>query len=325
MRRITTETTSRPSRWRTVLTAVSAIMMFVLVGAVACAEQAKPEETVESVRAASPTLKDKTRLRIVVRDSVPLLGYRDPTTGKFSGFDIEIAKSVAAELGFDEEKIDWITFSNNVERLTFLQNGSADMTLASLSMTDEREKLVDFAGPYLLVPQAVLVRKQRTKPLETIADLRAHNVRVCALTASTSAHALEAKGITTEPVNTHDQCMEGMRSGRYDAYSTDLTILLGFLSSKADFDMFAISDLAIADTVERIGIATPNGDENLRKLISYILERWRTGPQENSPWMRAYDGTFGPLLDLLDRKYRSQPLVDNPPKLADYDSKVPTR
>jgi len=284
--------------------------MLVLVGAVACAEKTEPAETVESLRAGSPTLQDKTRLRIVVRDSVPLLGYRDPATGNYTGFDIEIAKAVAAELGFDEGKIDWVTFSNNTERLSFLQNGNAEMTVASLSMTDEREKLVDFAGPYLLVPQAMLVRKQHTKPLETIADLRAKDVRVCALTGSTSALALEAKGITPEPVNRHEQCMDGMRLGKYDAYSTDLTILLGFLSNKSDFDMFVISDIAIADTVERIGIATPNGDENLRKLVSYILERWRTGPQENSPWLRAYDRTIGPL---LDRKYRSQPLVDDPP------------
>jgi glutamate transport system substrate-binding protein len=170
------------------------------------------------------------------------------------------------------------------------------------------------------VPQAVLMRKQRTKSLETIADLRAKDVRVCALTASTSALALEAKGIIPEPVNTHNQCMEGMRAGSYDAYSTDLTILLGFLSNKSDFDTFTISDIAIADTVERIGIALPNNDENLRKLVSYTLERWRTGPKESNPWLRAYDRTIGPLLDL---KYRSQPLVDNPPKLADYDSKVP--
>ncbi|HZN17817.1 MAG TPA: transporter substrate-binding domain-containing protein [Micromonosporaceae bacterium] len=320
MRQLATEGTSRPSRRRTALTAVSATLMLVLVGAVACTQDAKPDETVESLRAGSPTLRDKTRWRIVVRHSLPLLGEQDKRTGEYKGFDIEIAKAVAAELGFDESKIDWVRFSTNDERLTLLQNGTADMTVATLSITDEREKLVDFAGPYLLVPQAVLLSKRRTKTLDTIADLRAKNVRVCALIGSTSAKALETKGIVPEHVNNHDKCMDGMRSGRYDAYSTDLTILLGFLSNKADFDTFEISDLAIADTVERIGIGLPNNDENLRKLVSYILERWRTGPKENSPWLRAYDRTIGPLLDL---KYRSQPLVDNPPRLADYDSKVP--
>ncbi|HET8683695.1 MAG TPA: transporter substrate-binding domain-containing protein [Micromonosporaceae bacterium] len=319
MRQLVTGVTSPPSL-RRALTAVSATVMLALVGAVACTQDAKPNETVESLRAGSPTLRDKTRWRIVVRHTLPLLGYRDRATGEYSGFDIEIAKAVAAELGFDESKIDWVNFSTNDERLTLLQNGTADMTVATLAITDEREKLVDFAGPYLLVPQAVLLRKRRTKTLDTIADLRSKDVRVCALIGSTSARALETKGIIPEHVNNHDKCMEGMRSGRYDAYSTDLTILLGFLSDKPNFEAFEISELAVADTVERIGIGLPNNDENLRKLVSYIMERWRTGPKESSPWLRAYDRTIGPLLDL---KYRSQPLVDNPPKLADYDSKVP--
>lgn len=322
MSSMNTNTTPMPGFWRAALTAVSATILFVFVGAVACARQVEPKETVESLRAGSPTLRDKTRWRIAVRDSLPLISYRDRATGKFSGFDIEIAKAVASELGFDEEKIDWVVVSNNTERLSFVQNGNVDMTVAALTMTPEREQLVDFAGPYLLVPQAMLVRRQRTKPLDTIADLRPKDVRVCTLTSSTSALALQAKGITPEPVNTHNQCMEGMRSGKYDAYSTDLTILIGFLSNKSDYEKFEISDLAIADTVERIGVATPNSDESLRKLISYILERWRTGPKESSPWLHAYDRTIG---SLLDAKYRSQPLVDNPPNLADYDSKVPRR
>jgi glutamate transport system substrate-binding protein len=294
--------------------------MLILVGVVACVRETKPAETVESLRAGSPTLQDKTRWRIVVQDNLPLLSSKDPTTGKYSGFEIEIAKAVASELGFDEGKIDWVNFSNNTERLSLLQNGSADMTVASVSITDEREKWVDFAGPYLLVPQAVLMRRQRTKSLETIADLRATDVRVCTTTASTSALALEAKGIIPEPVDTEKQCIEGMRSGIYDAFSTDLTILRAFLSNKSDSDAFMISEIAIADNAERIGIALPNNDENLRKLVSYILERWRTGPKEISPWLRAYDRTIGPV---LDPKYRSQPLVDKPPKLADYDSKAP--
>lgn len=322
MSHIAIDPTSRRRSWRRVLTALNAMILFAFVGMVACAQQAEPEETVESLRADSPTLQNKTRWRIAVRDSLPLMSYRDRATGKFSGFEIEIAKEVAGELGFDESRIDWVVLSNNAERLSFLQSGNADMTVASLAITDDREALVDFAGPYLLVPQAMLVRKQRTKQLDTIADLRAKDVRVCTLTSSTSALALQAKGIVPEPVNTHNQCMEGMRSGKYDAYSTDLTILVGYLSGKSDFETFEISDLVIADHVERIGVATPNNDESLRKLVSFILERWRTGSKESSPWLHAYDRTLGPL---LDRKYRSQPLVDNPPKLADYDSKAPRR
>jgi glutamate transport system substrate-binding protein len=305
------------TRWRKALTAVSVSLMLVLVGVAACVKDTvPPKKTVESLRAESPTLKDKTSLRIVVRDAVPLMGYRDPDTGVYSGFEIEIAKAIAGELGFTEDKINWVTTDNLIERQTFLQTGRADMTIASFSITDERERYVNFAGPYLLVPQAVLALRDRKKALDTIADLRAKDVRVCTTTGSTAEKALIAKGITPDPVDRHQQCVEGLKSGKYDAFSTDLTILAGFQS--ADAEKLEILGMTIADNPERLGIAVPENDTALRDLIAYFLNRWRT--QEGNPWLLAYDHTIG---GHLAPKYRSQPLVEHAPDLVDYDTKAP--
>lgn len=311
-------TSHRRDRLRRALVAVSVSVTLVLVGAVACDKTTKSKETVETLRAKSSTLRNRTRLRIVVRDTIPLMGYRDPKTGRYTGFEIELATAVAAELGFPEERIEWVTVNNLAERQAFLQSGLAQMTVASFSITPEREQFVDFAGPYLLVPQAVMVRRDRTKPLETIADLRAKDVHVCTLTGSTSEKALKEQGITPDPVDKHDLCVAGMKAGRYDAFSSDLTILAGFLS--ADKELFEIQDMTITGNSERLGMAVPNGDEALRDLIAHVLHHWQTGPPDASPWLRAYDHTIG---QVLDPRYRSQPLVDNPPDLADYDSKAP--
>jgi glutamate transport system substrate-binding protein len=270
------------------------------------------------LRAKSPTLRDKARLRIGIREGVPLMGYRDPKTGVRSGFDVELATALARELGYTGDRVEWVTLTTVSDRIAALQDNRADMVLANLSMTREREELVDFAGPYMLVPQAVMVRRDRAKPLGTIADLRAPGVRVCTGTGSTSEKALTAKGITPDPVDTNTQCMEGMRSKKYDAYSTDLPILAGFVLGEKD--TFEILEMAIADYSERIGIALPNGDSALRALIAHFLNRWQKGPPAASPWLLAFDRTIG---QALDRKYRSQPLVDDPPQLADYDSKAP--
>src|SRR5262249_44705739 len=151
--------------------------------------------------------------------------YRDPKSGVRSGFEIELATALARELGYTESRIDWVTVTSVSDRLAAIQNNKADLGLANLSMTKERDGFGDMAGPYLLVPQAVMVRRDRTKHLETITDLRASNVHVCTGTGSTSEKALIAKGITPDPVDTNDKCMAGLKSGKYDAYSTDLPIL----------------------------------------------------------------------------------------------------
>jgi len=317
----------RPSWWsrqvmrlrRTSITTMCVTAMVLAVVAAACAERAAPQETVESLRAASPTLRNKAQLRIAVRNNAPLMSYWDPKTGELSGFEIEIAKAIASDLGYSQDRIEWVTATTVPDRLAALQANRADLVVANLSMTKERDELVDFAGPYLLVPQAIMVRRDRTRRPETIADLRASNMRICTGIGSTSEKALVAKGITPEPVDTATICLDGLKSGRYDAASFDLSVLAGFLTM-GDAGILEILPIAIADFSERIGIAVPNGDAALRDLAAYFLYRWQKGPPSVNPWLGAYDRTIGPY---LDRKYRSQPLVDDPPVLADFDSKAP--
>jgi glutamate transport system substrate-binding protein len=309
---------AKGGRWRRGATMLSIIAMVLLAGAAKCAEDTLPTETVESLRAKSPTLQNRERLRIGVRETIPLLSYIEPKTGARTGFEIQIARELARELGYSDQTIDWVPVSTVPSRLAALQNDQVDIVVASLSITADRELLVDFAGPYLLVPQALLVDKKRTKRLETIADLRAPGVRVCTGTGSTSERALVAKGITPEPVDNDTQCKQGMDDGTYDAYSTDLPILASFVQSNPD--RYEVLDLEIADFSERIGVAVPEGDTALGGLIAYFLDRWRSAP--DNPWLAAYDQTIGPG---LGPRYRSQPLVANVPQLADFDSKTAGR
>ncbi|HET8658280.1 MAG TPA: transporter substrate-binding domain-containing protein [Micromonosporaceae bacterium] len=308
-----------PRPGRRALTAICLTAMLVLVGTAAC----KPEpqkETVASLRAKSRTLQGKDRLRIGVRETVPYLGYLDAKTKVRSGFEVELAKALAGELGFAENQIDWVTVTTVPDRISALQSNRADMVLANLSMTDDREKRLDFAGPYLLVPQAVMVLRGRPKPLREIADLSAPGVKVCTGTGSTSEAVLRSHRIFPASVDTSIQCIEGLKSKKYDAYSTDLPILAGFLRGAED--TFEILDLTIAPYEEKIGVAVPDGDEAFRNLVKYFLNRWQEGPKDSSnPWLRAYDRTLG--LTPLDSRYRSQPRVDAPPDLLDETSKAP--
>jgi glutamate transport system substrate-binding protein len=312
---------SQTNRWRRTLTAVCLTAMLVLAGAATCADTDEPNESVESLRADSPTLRNKERMRIGVRATVPLMGYQESGTGKRSGFEVELAKALARELGYTtEDKIEWVTVATVAERITALQSGRVDMVLANLSMTEDREKLVNFAGPYMLVPQAVMVHRDRIKKLETIADLRAPGVKVCTGTASTSEKALKEHGITPYPVDSNTLCIAGLRSREYDAYSTDLPIIAGFAHEEPK--TFEILTLTFG-LDERIGIALPDGDEALRRLVKHFLNRWQQQSLagESTPWLRAYDRTIGQALE--DPRYRSQPRVDDPPDLADHDSKAP--
>ena len=82
----------------------------------------------------------------------------EPADEQPEGFDVEIAKIIAGELGISPTKITWIeTVSANRE--PFIQQGKVDFVVATYTINDNRKKVVDFAGPYYVAGQDIMVAK----------------------------------------------------------------------------------------------------------------------------------------------------------------------
>ena len=78
--------------------------------------------------------------------------------GKLSGFDVDVATYVAQQLGYAPDKIEWKE-SPSAQRENLIENDQVDFIVATYSITDERKKRVDFAGPYLITGQSLLVKR----------------------------------------------------------------------------------------------------------------------------------------------------------------------
>ncbi len=113
----------------------------------------------------SPTWRARKRgyLNIGVKEDQPYLGEKDPASGTYSGFDIEIARMMSASLGFDPSTIRFKTIAS-ANRETALQNGQIDFYVGTYTINDNRKKLVGFAGPYYMAGQSLLVRKTERHP-----------------------------------------------------------------------------------------------------------------------------------------------------------------
>ena len=111
--------------------------------------------------AGSPTfdkIKARGKVIIGVKEDQPNLGFKDPTTNKFSGFDIEMANLVAAKLGFAADKIEYKAIPS-ANRETAISGGQIDYYVGTYSITDKRKNQISFAGPYFIAGQDLLVRK----------------------------------------------------------------------------------------------------------------------------------------------------------------------
>ncbi|WP_193043237.1 glutamate ABC transporter substrate-binding protein [Mycolicibacterium baixiangningiae] len=227
---------------------------------------------------------DENKIVIGTKFDQPGLGLRNPD-GTMSGFDVDVATYVAQELGYSPEQIEWKE-SPSGQRETLIQNDQVDYIVATYSITDSRKEKVDFAGPYLLTGQSLLVRNDNTDI--TGAASLANNKRLCSVSGSTPAQKIkdEYPSVQLQQYDTYSACIEALKNGAIDAVTTDEVILAGYAAQTPG--AFKI----VGDTFseERYGIGLKKDDSEQRTKINDALEKM----ESSGAWKEAFDKNLGP-------------------------------
>lgn len=216
----------------------------------------------------SPTFDDMTErdgVVVGVKNDQPGLGYEDAASGERTGFDVDIARWIAASLGFEEGDIEYKTIPS-ANREQAIVNGDIDYYVGTYSITDERKTQIDFAGPYFITGQGLLVAADN----EDIAgpDDLAGKV-VCSVTGSTPLQRIrdEYNPGDTREYDTYSQCIDQLLQGQVDAITTDEAILAGYVAQRPD-------ELKIAGepfSEEKYGVGLPKGDSALKDHIDTLF------------------------------------------------------
>lgn len=225
------------------------------------------------------------RVTIGVKEDQPGLGFKDATTGARSGFDIEIAKMVAAGLGVGADKIDYKAVPSAAREDT-ISRGEVNYYVGTYTINDNRKKLVSFAGPYFVAGQGLLVRKDETA-ITNKDTLKGK--KVCSVTGSTPIKRVKDQNLT-EAANiiefqTYSQCVDQLLSKQVDAVTTDDAILKGYAAQQPD-QLKLVGD---AFSSEPYGIGLNKDDSVLRNKIDDLLQ----ASFDNGTWKKIYDATLG--------------------------------
>ncbi|MFV0127006.1 glutamate ABC transporter substrate-binding protein [Streptomyces sp. HMX112] len=234
----------------------------------------------------SPTwnrAKRRGHLVVGAKEDQPYMGEKDPATGRYSGFDIEIARMTAASLGFDPAGTEFRTIAS-ANRETALQNGQIDYYVGTYTINDNRKKLVGFAGPYYLAGQSLLVRAG-DDDIRGPRDLAGK--RVCSAAGSTPFQRMEADHPEADLVayDTYSVCVDNLLTYQVDAVTTDDTILMGYAAKVPD----ELKVVGEPFSEEPYGIGVPRPDDALRFAVDDAVE----AHGRNGDWKRAYDATLG--------------------------------
>lgn len=215
----------------------------------------------------SPTFEAaeaRGNLVIGVKNDQPGLGYEDPISGDRTGFDVDIARWIAASLGFDEDQIEYQTIPS-ANREQELINGNIDYYVGTYSITDGRKEQIDFAGPYFITGQGLLVAADDDS-INGPDDL-ADKV-TCSVTGSTPLQRIrEEYGGDVVERATYSECVENLLQGQVDAITTDEAILAGYVAERPD-------ELKLAGepfSEERYGVGIAKGDTALQEHINTLF------------------------------------------------------
>ncbi|HCA51591.1 MAG TPA: glutamate-binding protein [Mycobacterium sp.] len=214
----------------------------------------------------------------------PGLGLKKPD-GTMTGFDVDVARYVAKELGYSEDQIEWKE-SPSAQRETLIENDQVKYIVATYSITDKRKEKVDFAGPYLLTGQSLLVTAGNTDITgpESLQD----NKKLCSVTGSTPAQRIKDKypGVQLQQYDTYSACVEALKNGAIDAVTTDEVILAGYAAQSPG--TFKIVGKPFSE--ERLGIGMKKDDAKLRNKINDALEKM----EKDGAWRAAFEKNLGP-------------------------------
>jgi glutamate transport system substrate-binding protein len=278
---------------------ISALPVLALVlGLTACSSDKNDDTIVPPVAkpsfAAGSRMADLAaagKLTVGTKFDQPLFGLKG-LSGKPEGFDVEIAKIIAAKLGIAEDKITFVE-SVSANREPFLQQKKVDMVVATYTINEKRDKVVDFAGPYFVAGQDILVAKGNPKNITGPESLKGK--KTCSVSGSTPAATVQDKyGLTTGElvlVDAYSKCRDALANGQVDAVTTDNVILSGYVSEAPDkFEL-----LGKTFTSEPYGIGIPEGQEPFCDWINQTLK----DAVADGSYEKAFRATAGKVIDTV--------------------------
>ncbi|WP_245769608.1 glutamate ABC transporter substrate-binding protein [Streptomyces indicus] len=241
-----------------------------------------PEASLKPSGAGGATIeaiKKKGKLVVGIDQNSYRWGYRNPNTGELEGFDIDLAKRIAAAI-LDDPDPSKVVFRAvpTQERIPAIDSGQVDMVVRTMTINCDRIKQVDFSTAYFETSQQVLV-PQGSK-IEGFDTLKGH--KVCVASGSIAEEALKSQGHPAEDTITvanQLDCLVRLQLDEAEAVVTDGALAAGQAAQDPTVKV-------LEDTLdpEYYGVAMKKGADDLVRQVNQVLEDYR-----DDGWQQSYD------------------------------------
>ncbi|MFI6944749.1 serine/threonine-protein kinase [Streptomyces sp. NPDC050422] len=232
-------------------------------------------------------------------------GLSEKTGNSYAGFEVDMAREVGRELGFDtdpqaEKRIRFYPVTSSTRAPLVTTKNRVDLVMATYSVGEEREKRdgVDFAGTYFDPLGALLVKKDNFKNIDSRHDLENDkSAEVCTAAGSTYEQWIKDEGVTPEKnfPSGYEECAKEVTTKGNNVYAmaTDDVIVAGYASKFGNTKMVDTFD----GGAKGYGVAMDPSEKGLKRevcrALSEIMKKRNGGP---SKWMELYNKHLKPLM-----------------------------
>jgi glutamate transport system substrate-binding protein len=224
-------------------------------------------------------LQDAGEITIGVKFDVPPFGYENPTSGAVEGVDVDVATAVADALGVQPKFVE----AGPDGGVGLLEDRTADLVLATLTISAGRDRRIDFSEPYFVARGRILVKASDTS-ISGVGDLAGRHV--CTVRGSTYQHVLKrtAPRARRRLVDAYATCLDLLGSGAVDAIAAGDVTLTGMIIHDPSLKL-----VGEPLTTEPYGAGIEEGDAAFQAFVNGVLATFKA----DGSWDAAYDRWVG--------------------------------
>ncbi len=234
-----------------------------------------------SVRGAElQEIEQRGKLIVAVKDNLRPLGFRD-TSENLQGLEIDIARRLAEELLGNPDAVE-LQPVKNTDRLKVILEGKVDLTIARVTATDSRSRLVVFSRPYYLDGTSFITKNASIVKFNDLATQRIALINGSSTIPEVKYALPNAKLVG---VDSYEQARELLETGGADAFGADHSVLAGWVQEYPEYRM-----LPVRLSAEALAIAMPKGLQytKLHQRVNEAIARWQA-----SGWLAERIAAWG--------------------------------
>jgi cystine transport system substrate-binding protein len=206
--------------------------------------------------------KARGTLRIAMEGTYPPFNFKDQKTGELAGYDVDVARLLAARLGLKPEFVstEWAAI------LAGLGAGKYDVIIGQVGITPKRLEAFDFSEPYTYSSPQLIVRKDEKAQYASLADLKGKRLGV-GQGSVFEQQAKAAGGIDVKSYPAAPENLQDLAVGRIDAALND-SLMVAYLLSNSKLPVKAGARVG---AVERMGIPFKKGNPEFKAALNKAL------------------------------------------------------